>query len=52
MSVTALRCQQLQWRKHAGEPLCQHAGQATGDVYFKEDDSHCPGGLIRRRSKD
>lgn len=52
MSVTALRRQQLPWRKHGGEPLCQQAGQATGDVYFKEDDSYCPGGLVMRRSKD
>lgn len=36
MSVTALRRQQLLWRKHAGEPLCQHVGQATGDVSFQK----------------
>ncbi|KAK9541240.1 hypothetical protein VZT92_001301 [Zoarces viviparus] len=44
MSVTALRRQRLLWRKQAG--------QATADVYFKVDESRCPGGLVRRRSAD
>lgn len=43
MSVTALRRQQLLWRKHAGEPLCRHAGRATGDVYFKVRRLSLPG---------
>ena len=49
MSVTALRRQQLPWRKHATEPVCQRGGWTTGDVHFREDDSHCPeAGLVRR----
>jgi len=53
------RRQRCQWQlcdanssRGAGERLGQHAGQAMGNVYFKDDDSHSPGGLIRRSSKD
>lgn len=52
MSLTALRRQQLPWRKHAGDPLRQRCGQATGDVYIKADDARCPGGLVRRRGEE
>lgn len=51
MSVTALRRQQLPWRKHATEPVCQRGGWTTGDVHFKEDDSRCPEARLDRRCR-
>lgn len=55
MSPTALRRQQLLWRKHAAPraALSRRAGgRATGRIDSEEDDSRCPGGVVRRCGKD